>query len=377
MAVMANPRLIGVLERYGAEDVTKCYHCGNCSATCPFSQEPFLFPRKSMRYLQMGLEERLKGNLEPWLCYYCGECTEQCPRGAEPGETMMSMRRWLIGQYDWTGLARLFSRSAFAEIAFVLVIALLTGAGFLAWGFTRGASLVDYQGFIPAADMHVFDLFLGLLFVGLVVTNALRMWWLTMRGERAPSAGPWLYLKHLLLLPTHFLTQRRYGECSEKTPWVLHMIMALSYLTMLALVALFLHRLQDETWQWPVHVAGYLASIGLLTGTAYALSGRLRRRRTALKHSHRTDWVFLLMLVYIVVTGIVQHVLHRLGLGGAANIAYLLHMMGVVPWMIRFPFSKWAHMAYRPLAFYFSHIQADAMRERSAAGAAVAAQPTV
>jgi hypothetical protein len=45
--------------------------------------------------------------------------------------------------------------------------------------------------------------------------------------------------------------------------------------------------------------------------------------------------------------------------------------------MIRFPFSKWAHMAYRPLAFYFSHIQADAMRERSAAGAAVAAQPTV
>ena len=55
MAVLANPRLVGELEHYGAQDVVKCYHCGNCSATCPFSQEPFLFPRKSMRYLQMGL----------------------------------------------------------------------------------------------------------------------------------------------------------------------------------------------------------------------------------------------------------------------------------------------------------------------------------
>ena len=79
MAVRVNPALVDDLEHYGAEDVSKCYHCGNCSAACPFSQEPFLFPRKSMRYLQMGLEERLRGNLEPWLCYYCGECSAAVP----------------------------------------------------------------------------------------------------------------------------------------------------------------------------------------------------------------------------------------------------------------------------------------------------------
>src|SRR5512136_1919097 len=111
MAFRANPRLIEELEHYGAQDVVKCYHCGNCSAVCPFSAGPFLFPRKSMRYLQMGLEERLRGTLEPWLCYYCGECSEQCPREAEPGETMMSLRRWLTAQYDFTGISRLFYRS--------------------------------------------------------------------------------------------------------------------------------------------------------------------------------------------------------------------------------------------------------------------------
>src|SRR5512136_1072126 len=56
MAVRANPRLIEDIERFGAEDVSKCYHCGNCSAACPFSEEPFIFPRRTMRYLQMGAE---------------------------------------------------------------------------------------------------------------------------------------------------------------------------------------------------------------------------------------------------------------------------------------------------------------------------------
>ncbi len=103
MTVRANPRLVDDLARYGADDVRKCYQCGNCSAACSFSAAPFIFPRRSMRYLQMGLEKRLRSSIEPWLCYYCGQCSDQCPRGAEPGETMMSMRRWLTAQYDFTG----------------------------------------------------------------------------------------------------------------------------------------------------------------------------------------------------------------------------------------------------------------------------------
>ena len=57
MAIRANPYLIDELELYGAQDVVKCYHCGNCSATCPFSGSHFVFPRKSMRYLQLGLDQ--------------------------------------------------------------------------------------------------------------------------------------------------------------------------------------------------------------------------------------------------------------------------------------------------------------------------------
>ncbi len=60
MAIRVNPKLIDELETYGAQDVSKCYHCGNCSATCPFSKGDTVFPRRAMRMLQMGLESQAR-----------------------------------------------------------------------------------------------------------------------------------------------------------------------------------------------------------------------------------------------------------------------------------------------------------------------------
>ncbi len=53
-----------------------------------------------------------------------------------------------------------------------------------------------------------------------------------------------------------------------------------------------------------------------------------------------------------------------------ANIIYIVHLMGVVPMLaLEVPFSKWGHLAYRPLAMYLSRVQADALAEREGAGA--------
>jgi quinone-modifying oxidoreductase, subunit QmoC len=373
MAVMANPRLVGQLEKYGAEDVTKCYHCGNCSATCPFSKEPFIFPRKSMRYLQMGLEDKLKGNLEPWLCYYCGECSEQCPREAEPGETMMAMRRWLTSRYDFTGISRLFYQSWKIEVGAILLVALLTGAGFWWYGSSQG-SIHIYDGpgaFLPSHAVHLFDWIMAAVLLALLLGNCVRMWWFTIGRERL-SIPLSSYGKRLWELPLHFLTQKRYRECDRKGPWALHLVLMLSYLTLLILIMFFLKYMQQgPEIVWGVHAFGYLASIGLIGTTIYAMRGRLKKSETHYKHSHETDWIFLILLLYVAVTGVTQHVLHRADLPLAANITYLLHMMGVVPMLVlEVPFSKWAHMAYRPLAMYFSSLQAEAIRKReqSAAG---------
>ncbi len=96
------------------------------------------------------------------------------------------------------------------------------------------------------------------------------------------------------------------------------------------------------------------------------LHGRVKKDRTSHKHSHESDWLFLVLLLYVATTGVVQHVLHRTGFDLAANVAYLAHMMGVVPMLVlEVPFSKWSHLAYRPLAMFFSVLVADALREKA------------
>jgi ferredoxin len=372
MAVLANPRLVGELEKYGANHVVECYNCGNCSAVCPFSKEPFLFPRKSMRYLQMGLEEKLRGNLEPWLCYYCGECSDQCPRKAEPGETMMSMRRWLTSRYDFTGISRLFYRSWKIELAAILLVAILTGLGFYLAATAAGHKMDHYDepgAFLPAHAVHIFDWCMAVVLAGLLAVNCFRMWWFTMRNERIPLAA---YVRQAWLLPLHFFTQKRYAECERKTPWAMHLILMLSYFTMLVLIMFFLKGMQPHPDALQYHLFGYLATLGLLGTVIYALRGRIRKQETHWKYSHETDWIFLVLLLYVAATGITQHILHRLGHHEfAANVLYLIHMMGVVPMLVlEVPFSKWAHLAYRPLAMYFSSLQAEVIlaREKSAEG---------
>jgi heterodisulfide reductase subunit C/quinone-modifying oxidoreductase subunit QmoC len=67
--------------------------------------------------------------------------------------------------------------------------------------------------------------------------------------------------------------------------------------------------------------------------------------------------MFIILLTIIVISGVLQHIMHRTGFLEWANIIYVVHLMAVVPWFIRMPFSKWAHLAYRPLAMYFASIQ--------------------
>jgi ferredoxin len=363
MTTRVNPLLIDDLALYGAEDVQKCYNCGNCTATCSLVDQSYNFPRKCMHALQMGMEQKLEGSLEPWLCYYCGECSTGCPREAQPGETMMSLRRWLTARYDFTGIGRLFYRRPWTEVVAVAVVALLTGLGFTLFG-VYGGDIHHYTGenaFLPASVIHIFDWCLAAVLLAFLLPNCGRMWWFTVGrdtlGKSRTGRLPLLaYLKGFYLFPLHFMTQKRYAQCERKRPWAIHLVLMLSYLTMLVLIMFFLDRMWTGPGiDWRVHVFGYLASAGLLGGTIWALRGRIKKTEEHYRHSHESDWMFLVLLIIVAATGVLQHILHRAGADVAANVAYVVHLMAVVPMLgLEVPFSKWSHMAYRPLAMYFS-----------------------
>jgi quinone-modifying oxidoreductase subunit QmoC len=370
MAIRVNPMFIDDLDRFGAEDVQLCYQCGDCSTVCPHADDVYKFPRKSMRLLQMGLEQKIETTLEPWLCYYCGQCSTQCPREADPGETMMSLRRWLISRYDFTGIARKFFKSRLTEILAIVLVGLLTGVFLVYYGFSGGnINIYDGEGaFLPSQFIHRFDLTVGAILLAFLLTNAVRMWFLVMiQGTKFPVPW-WLYLKEFYQLPWHFFTQKRYSECEKKQkhpffmPWFIHLGLMLGYVIMLVLVMVFIEQLQSgPEIKWSVHIFGYIATIGLVAGTVYFIRNRLRKNYVQYKKSHGTDWVFVILLFIIVLTGILQHLFHRTGLLELANITYIVHLMCVVPWLLRMPFSKWAHMIYRPLAMYFSEVRRAAL----------------
>jgi ferredoxin len=367
MAIRANPKLIDDLALYGAQDVQNCYHCGNCSAMCPFSEDPYILPRRSMRSLQMGLESKLESGLEPWLCYYCGECSTECPRDAEPGETMMSLRRWLTARYDFTGIGRMFYRHPVSEIVAVVVVFLLTVLAFSLWGVFGGN--IDAYGdapdaFLPSSSIHIFDWCLFGALLAFLLPNCARMWWFTigretMGKDRRMSVSAWAYIKAIYLLPLHFITQKRYAKCQHKRPWVVHLILMLSYLTMLVLIMFFIsYMASGPSIDLRFHIFGYLATAGLIGTAIWALRGRMKKQEVQYKHSHESDWMFLWLLLVVAATGILQHILHHADLIAAANVMYVIHLGTVLPMLgLEVPFSKWAHLFYRPLAMYFAQVR--------------------
>jgi heterodisulfide reductase subunit C len=107
MSTLVNVNLIGDLQKFGAADINACFSCGNCTAICPLSENDATFPRRMIRYAQVGMKDALLSSKELWSCYHCGECSDSCPTEADPGEFMAAARRYAIASYDATGLARL------------------------------------------------------------------------------------------------------------------------------------------------------------------------------------------------------------------------------------------------------------------------------
>ena len=59
----------------------------------------------------------------------------------------------------------------------------------------------------------------------------------------------------------------------------------------------------------------------------------------------------------------------------AANISYIVHLAAVVPMLaLEVPFSKWSHLAYRPLGMYLADVRAEALAKEATAEESADAQ---
>jgi hypothetical protein len=231
---------------------------------------------------------------------------------------------------------------------------------------------VELNTFAPVVWVELGDWIMAGILSFLLLSNAYRMYRFVMRDEDGIRIPPALYIQELMTLIVHGLTQKRWSECETPTRWVKHLLLVFGYVTMFLLVVVFLRWFQTDEihpfWH-PTRLLGYFATAVLLYFTGDAIFSRLRKREEIHKHSHPTDWMFLILLFLTALTGIVVHVLRLGGLPLPTYYMYVIHLMIAVSMLvIEVPFGKWAHLAYRPLVIYLMRV-----KERAREAAAIPA----
>ena len=351
--------------KLGGDGIKKCYQCGTCTAICPLSEENTIASRRLIKYIQLGLRERVESNLVPWLCYYCGECNDSCPKEAEPGEIMMATRRYLTTVYDWTGIAKKIYLSKPAKIIGSILLFLL--AIFFVYLLHGPIYLdkVDIDSFAPLHVVEAGDIVILIVLSILLIGNIYRMYKYTVGKTHNKKLPITTYISEFIkTVPLHFLTQIRFRGCGSdrgRKNWIEHLLIVYGYATIFVFVVVFLDWFQTNTIypiHHPIRLLGYVASAALLIGIGAAVYGRLTKNQPMRMHSHSTDWFFLTMLFLTVITGVLTNIFKYLSMPLETYATYAIHLGFVTPLLVlEVPFAKWSHLAYRPFALYFARLK--------------------
>lgn len=335
------------LKKFGANDYNACYNCGNCTAVCDLSTEDTSFPREMVRYSSLGLKDELKSSLKPWECYYCGACNTHCPQEANPGELMMSLRRWLTSQYDWTGLSGLFYKSTFASVLAMVLVAI----GVVAYGV-----YIDFDMKEMIHTGHIFEQ-LAILIVSftILLPNVIRMWYFSIKKTKI-KAKPKIYFQALNEFFATMFVQKKAKECEDNNlRWLEHLILVFAYLSLL-FTTVFLNWFGTENII--IIVLGYTESFLVFVITIHFVSERIKKSRALAKFSQPSDWLFVIWLLLMGLTAFIVRLTIDLNLNSALPILYTIHLSVLAQWaLLIVPFGKWTHFIYRSFATYFAKIK--------------------
>ncbi|MFZ0897829.1 MAG: 4Fe-4S dicluster domain-containing protein [Candidatus Sulfotelmatobacter sp.] len=377
LPVQSDPTLLADIRRYGKFDPTGCYQCGSCTLSCDLVGDSVTFPRRSLRFALLGLRQPLVENLDPWVCHDCGDCSLVCPRQSEPRISMLTLRRFLSAQYDWTGIASKLLQSkawylgSLLSVAFI-VLFLIVGyhlwyVGMAAKDFATTPFGLDHM--FPLMTYYTLTVILAPLL--LLFSRVFRIWRLTMGGERQARAPLSLYVLEAWVYVYQSVTDSLMRKCPQKGRWLGHWMMASGVVMMLTIKVFALRWFQTDNLYplyHPQRWLGYLATGLILYGLADIFAGRLRAQKEIYKESSFQDLIFPILLVLTVFSGIAAHTFRYDGFALTCHFMYALHIIIATPMLlVEMSFGKWSHMVYRPLALYFLAVKEKAAQQAPAA----------
>ena len=373
MSHRLNPNLLLEIQKYGAANIEACFNCGNCTAVCPLADDEANFPRKVIRYAQIGAEKSLLSSKELWLCYYCGECSTTCPRQAEPGEFMAAARRFAIANYDVTGLAKRLYRSAWFNIIITVALAIFFSLFLLSFNQGTDFAKLTLWEFIPEVYVQI----LGLAIFGVIglvgIMGVVRMTRdIYQAGGLAAAHWSRLNWPQALreTLAVEVLGHKNYRneECgqADNAPWFwqrwfVHAAMMYGFGGLFAATALdFLFKPVGSVvpLYYPMRLLGTIAGLFFMYGTSVAIYKRLRKQDKSASYSQPSDWIFLILLWLVGLTGFLLEI--AVYAPPPATWGYtllIIHVVLAMDLLVLLPFSKFAHVFYRTVAIFVRHLK--------------------
>ena len=287
---------------------------------------------------------------------------------------MMTVRRYLVSIYDWTGLSALMYKSKIAHLSVMFILSLLVVGAFVLFAKIPVLSdpmNVQLNSFAPPDIIAFADHILLIVLGFFLISNIVNMYYKIIGNNKSIKVPFPLVIKEGWHLILHFATQIRFAKCDKKRfYWLTHWLLMSSYTLMFIIIIFFLDWFQtDEIHEvsHPQRWIGYYTTIGIIFATSYYAIGRIRRKEEIFKFSHHSDWYFIVLLFLIAVTGILIHIFRINGMAMATYISYVAHLAIEVPMVVTFvAFSKWSHIAYRPFAIYFRNIKESALKLQKA-----------
>ncbi len=376
--------LLPEMKRYGAFDISACFNCGNCTAVCPLSEGSVAFPRRAIRYAQLGQRPELAASREIWLCYYCAQCSDTCPRQAEPGAFMAAARRFATASFDPTTISRRLNRSASSAVAIVAVLFAALLAIMLAWspGLPEGAANTSkLLEFVPYEAIHWLGVGVVTLAAFFTTMTLANMLWMISRAptpgalaeaRRGPRTFPLSRcLQALRFTLAEIVSQRRYRDCDSgreqpQSPlplrrWFIH------YAIMGGMVGLVAATILDLLFKEPgsfvpiyspIRLLGTIAGLFLVYGASVVIVQRLRRADRYHAQNAVSDLLLIGFLWIIGVSGFVLELAEYAPIGRSwIAVVFLAHVALAMELILLLPFSKLGHLIYRPVAIWFNEFR--------------------
>jgi quinone-modifying oxidoreductase subunit QmoC len=345
------------LRKISNSSLTKCMQCGTCSVVCSLAPENRPFPRKEMIWASWGLKEKLIGNTDIWLCHQCGDCTTHCPRGVNPSDVISAVREISYQHYAKPKfLGKILNNPKWLPIAILIPVIIISAILFMAGTLQIPEGPVNYSKFFPHAWLNSSFTFLWFLTIGLGILG-LKNFWNDLKKQNPDSKPTGSFIKNLFSIRKEIILHSNFSKCSaQKTRKIAHLLVFYGFILLLFVTAFAIYAAISHNYPLglthPFKVLGNLAAIMLFVGLGIMIANRLFNKKD-FGNSTYTDWLFLISLFLLTISGVVIEAARFLNWSFAYHL-YFFHLICVWFIIIYLPYTKFGHILFRVVAMVFA-----------------------